>query len=237
MDTKLSTVHHLQYTFFNFHWWWWCWPYTTWSAYCPTVTYPEGVLKYHVPNITWKLSGDTKLEVNMNDLELLHYQPGNTSTIDALTETCDVLQDHLAICHRWDMQRVHNISSFKFNISIFMLYDFPFEVNIWGGGAQWGFWHTWYSWATEEEKVLYLVQCRKDEFEKAVTKSPSVCLKVCFLFVVHSMGNNFCHFHYNLSCTGKYCDEYELQYWASYNILPLYCILLRYWHWHYKCHG
>jgi hypothetical protein len=118
--------------------------------------------------MTWKLLGDTRPEVNMNASKSLHFQPGNTSTIDAITETCDDLQDHLTICHRGGMQLVYNMSSFKFIISVFMFYDFPFQVNMRGEQDE-GF--DIYNAAEElkEEKVLYLVKCRKNEFEKALT--------------------------------------------------------------------
>jgi hypothetical protein len=60
----------------------------------------KGFLKYHVPNVIWKLSGDARPEVNINASKSLHCQPGNTSIIDALTETSAVLQYPMAICHR-----------------------------------------------------------------------------------------------------------------------------------------
>jgi hypothetical protein len=69
----------------------------------------------------------------MSASKSLHCQPGNDSIIDTFTETCDVLQDHLAICNRWDTQLVDNISSFKVIISIFMFYDFSFDINMGGG--------------------------------------------------------------------------------------------------------
>jgi len=50
--------------------------------------------------MTWKLLGDTRPQVNMSASKSLHCQPGNDSIIDAFTETCDVLQDPLAICNR-----------------------------------------------------------------------------------------------------------------------------------------
>jgi len=137
------------------------------------------------------------------------------------------------------MQLVDNIPSFKFIISVIMSSDFPFEVNM-GGEHDKGFdIHD----AVEElkEEVLYLVKCTNDESEKALTNAcplaeESQCVSegMPFFFFL-SMDNSCCHCHYDLARTRKYCDQYELQCWASHNILPLYCMLARYWHRNYKC--
>lgn len=61
------------------------------------------------------------------------------------------------------MQLVDNSFSFRFIISVFMFYDFPFEVNMERGEHDEGFDIHDAVEEVKEEKVLYLVKCTNEK--------------------------------------------------------------------------
>ena len=111
------------------------------------------------------------------------------------------------------MQLVDNISSSSLSFVSLCFMIFHLRLTWWGEHDE-GF-------DIHDAAILYLVKCRNDESKKAlINSSPLAEKSQCMsegmppplFLVVHNMGKNCCHCHYDLSCTGKYCDEYECEY-------------------------